>query len=219
MSVNRFITIEGNIGAGKTSLSTRLSAEWGSYLLLEQFIDNPFLSKFYREPERYAFSVETAFLAERYRQFHAEFAALDLKKQSVVADYSFHKSLIFARQTLDKDELGLFESLFAIVNQRLSIPQLFVYLHTPIPQLMANIAKRGRAFERDIDEDYLYRIEAGYFRFMEQASGLRCLLIHTDGIDFIHQPSAYQAIKQLMEKDYRYGLTEVSLASSLVSAP
>ena len=212
MTQARFVTIEGNIGAGKTTLSTMLAGDLSAYLLLEQFIDNPFLPKFYQDKERYGFSVETAFLAERYRQFHDEFIGIDLKKQSVISDYSFYKSLIFAGQTLEPDEFGLFSSLFGIIHQNLPHAQVFVYLHTPLETLLHQIKKRGRAFESQIDHEYLKQIEKGYFKFMNEASGLKCLLIHTEGADFVRDPSKYSFIKELISQDFKYGITEVSLS-------
>lgn len=146
----RYIVIEGNIGVGKTTLAGRLAQDWGMPLLLEKFLDNPFLPLFYENPERYAFSTETAFLAERYRQMHEEMEALDWKNRGLVADYTFYKSLIFASRTLAPPEAALFKDLFGIINRQLPQPQLLVYLSSPPGRLMRNIQNRGRDFEQNI---------------------------------------------------------------------
>ncbi len=208
--MNRYLTIEGNIGAGKTTLSNRLAEYWGVPLLLEKYMENPFLPKFYAQPERYGFSVETAFLAERYRQMHDEFAAVDLRQQGLVADYSFYKSLIFAGKTLQGDEYQLFKEIFGIINSKLPQPHLFVYLKAGTPKLLRQIAQRGRDFEQQISADYLEQIDAAYLSFMEQASGLRCVLIDTDELDYLENPAHFERMTELVSGHYPYGLTRVS---------
>lgn len=205
--MNRYLVIEGNIGAGKTTLTSRLAAHWQVPQLLEKFMENPFLPKFYENPERFGFSVETAFLAERYRQMHQEFAAIDLRQQGLVADYSFYKSLIFAGKTLQGDEYQLFKDIFAIINSKLPQPHLFVYLKMPPERLLLQIAKRGRAFEQQISRQYLEKIDAAYLDFMQQASGLRCVLIEADQLDFLDNNAHFEQLVSLLGQSYPYGLT------------
>jgi len=167
----KYIVIEGNIGAGKTTLASRLAADWGMPLLLEKFLDNPFLPLFYQNPDRYAFSTETAFLAERYRQMHEEMEALDWKTHGLVADYTFYKSLVFASKTLPPQEAILFRDLFGIVNRQLPQPQLLVYLSSPSARLMSNIRYRGRDFEQSITPEYLAGVESSYRDFFGPSRG------------------------------------------------
>ncbi len=208
--MKRYLVIEGNIGVGKTTLSNRLAEHWQVPVLLEKFMENPFLPKFYAHPERYGFSVETAFLAERYRQMHDEFASVDLRQQALVADYSFYKSLIFAGKTLKGDEYLLFKEIFGIINSKLPQPHLFVYLKASVPKLLRQIEQRGRDFEQQITADYLEQIDEAYLRFMEQASGLRCVLIETDEVDYLNNPTDFERMVELLNGHYPYGLTRIT---------
>jgi len=208
----KYIVIEGNIGAGKTTLASRLAADWGMPLLLEKFLDNPFLPLFYQNPDRYAFSTETAFLAERYRQMHEEMEALDWKTHGLVADYTFYKSLVFASKTLPPQEAVLFRDLFGIINRQLPQPQLLVYLSSPSARLMSNIRHRGRDFEQSITPEYLAGVESSYRDFLAQAGGLRCLWVHwEEGVDLQADEGRYQRFKDFLGGDFRYGLTSVNL--------
>jgi len=209
----KYIVIEGNIGAGKTTLASRLAADWGMSLLLEKFLDNPFLPLFYQNPDRYAFSTETAFLAERYRQMHEEMEALDWKTHGLVADYTFYKSLVFASKTLPPQEAILFRDLFGIVNRQLPQPQLLVYLSSPSARLLSNIRYRGRDFEQSITPEYLAGVESSYRDFLAQAGGLRCLWVHwEEGVDLQADEGLYQRFRDFLGGDFRYGLTSVNLA-------
>ena len=209
----KYIVIEGNIGAGKTTLASRLAADWGMPLLLEKFLDNPFLPLFYQNPDRYAFSTETAFLAERYRQMHEEMEALDWKTHGLVADYTFYKSLVFASKTLPPQEAILFRDLFGIVNRQLPQPQLLVYLSSPSARLLSNIRYRGRDFEQSITPEYLAGVESSYRDFLAQAGGLRCLWVHwEEGVDLQADEGLYQRFRDFLGGDFRYGLTSVNLA-------
>ncbi len=208
--MKRYLVIEGNIGVGKTTLSNRLAEHWQVPVLLEKFMENPFLPKFYAHPERYGFSVETAFLAERYRQMHDEFASAELRQQALVADYSFYKSLIFAGKTLKGDEYLLFKEIFGIINSKLPQPHLFVYLKASVPKLLRQIEQRGRDFEQQITADYLEQIDEAYLRFMEQASGLRCVLIETDEVDYLNNPTDFERMVELLNGHYPYGLTRIT---------
>ena len=181
-------------------------------LLLEKFLDNPFLPLFYENPERYAFSTETAFLAERYRQMHEEMEALDWKNCGLVADYTFYKSLIFASRTLAPQEAALFKDLFGIINRQLPQPQLLVYLSSPPGRLMRNIQSRGRDFEQNITSEYLVGVEESYVQFLTQAGGLRCLWVEwEEGVDLQVEEDRYQRFREFLNGDFRYGLTRVHL--------
>ena len=206
---HKFIVVEGNIGSGKTSLSLLLAEKYQTGILLEKFIDNPFLPKFYQEPERFAFSVETAFLAERYHQFQKEFMPLRDRGLPVISDYSFYKSLIFAQENLEPSEFELFSNLFQIINKQLPQPQLFVYLHNGADQRLQTIKKRNREFELDLSDTYLNKIARGYFRFMNEATGLRYLVIETDNLDFVGNSEDFEWVNALIQQDYPYGITRV----------
>src|SRR6185503_548784 len=163
----RFITIEGNIGAGKTSLAKMLANDFSGKLILEQFADNPFLPHFYKNPKQYAFPLELFFLAERYQQLNDEAASPDLFNSFVVTDYLFAKSHLFASINLEEEEMKLFKRLAMIMQSSLPDPELLVYLHSPVKKLMENISIRGRSYEKDISEDYLQRIQDAYFDFFK----------------------------------------------------
>ena len=158
-----FLVIEGNIGAGKTTFAKMLSEEYDAKLILERFAENPFLPKFYSDPEKYSFPLELSFLAERYGQLKKELTNRDLFHQHTIADYYFMKSLIFAQNTLAQDEYNLYRNFFDIIYERLPKPDLFVYLHLPEDHLIANIRKRGREYEQSIDADYLKKNKRGLF--------------------------------------------------------
>jgi len=143
----RYLVIEGNIGAGKTTLTKMIAEEYNARVVLEQFADNPFLPKFYDDPQRYSFPLELSFLAERYRQLNNELRAVSLFQPLVVADYFFMKSLIFAQNTLAQDEFNLYRQIFEIIYSSIPKPDLYVYLHLPVPRLIQNIKKRGREYE------------------------------------------------------------------------
>ncbi|MBR7067601.1 MAG: deoxynucleoside kinase [Bacteroidales bacterium] len=194
----QYLVIEGNIGAGKTTLSTMLSHELGAKLVLERFADNPFLPKFYADSERYGFQLELSFLAERYHQLNAEIRERSLFQPLTIADYFFMKSLIFAQNTLKDDELHLYQQLFNIMHSTLPRPDLYVYLHLPPERLLQNIKRRGREYEQSIALDYLERIAEGYFTFFKQHPEYTFLVIDTQNIDFVGNPDDYLKIKQII---------------------
>ncbi|MFZ5940023.1 MAG: deoxynucleoside kinase [Bacteroidota bacterium] len=205
-----YLVIEGNIGAGKTSLATRLSEEYNTRLILEQYAENPFLPKFYKEPDRYAFPVELSFLADRYQQLKNEIASPDLFRNRIISDYYFSKSLIFSRNTLKDDEFNLYRQLFQIINQQLPKPDRYIYLHLPVEQLLDNIRKRGRSYEQEISQDYLKSLEKGYFEFFKARPDLTIVVIDTSRIDFVHHEEDYQRVKKVIfDPGYRPGMNMV----------
>ncbi len=197
MSID-YLVIEGNIGAGKTTLANLLSGDLNSKLILEGFSDNPFLPKFYTDPAKYSFPLELSFLAERYSQLKTDLANRDLFHELTITDYYFMKSLIFAQNTLVPDEYNLYRKFFDIIYERLPKPDLYVYLHLPESQLIENIRKRGRDYEQSIEINYLKTIREGYFNFFSQQNDFPVLIIDTSQIDFVKKESDYQLIKDLI---------------------
>jgi deoxyguanosine kinase len=207
-----YLVIEGNIGAGKTTLATMLAEETGSRLILEQFSDNPFLAKFYEDPERYAFQLELSFLSERYQQIKTELGHPDLFGQGVVSDYYLAKSFIFSKYNLKSDEMLLFEKLFSIINLQVPRPDLYVYLHLPVDRLLENIRARVRSYEKNIRAGYLKEVQDGYFGFFKSQTELKIVVIDTSELDFVNKDSDYQQIKKIIfEKDFRPGLNMLIL--------
>ena len=207
-----YIAIEGNIGAGKTSLSTRLAKDTGSRLILEQFNENPFLAKFYEDQDRYAFQVELSFLSERYQQIKTEMGHPDLFGQGVISDYYLAKSFIFSKYNLKDDEMLLFEKLFTIIHLQAPRPDLYVYLHLPVEKLLENIRLRGREYELNISPEYLKEVQDGYFGFFKSQTKMKILVIDTSNLDFVNKLTDYQQIKKIiLEGEYKEGMNMLIL--------
>ena len=206
-----FIAIEGNIGAGKTSLATLIANEFNAKLILEQFEDNSFLPKFYEEPEKYAFPLEMSFLASRFQQLKDQLGPQDLFKSFTISDYYIVKSLIFAQKTLAEDEFKLYTRFFNIILQQLPRPDLFVYLHVETNKLQENIKVRGRSYEQNIKDEYLDKIKDGYFEFIKQQNNLPILIIDTNNIDFVHNEKDYNKIVSVVTKEYLPGIHRILL--------
>jgi deoxyguanosine kinase len=204
-----YIVIEGNIGTGKTSLARKISKDFNTRLILERFADNPFLPKFYENRQRYAFPLELSFLADRYSQLKDEIANRELFQQQTVTDYILSKSLIFASITLKDDEFELYQRLFQIINPHLPKPDLLVYLHKNVPNLKSNIQKRGRDYEQNIENDYLKKLEEGYWDFFKRQNNLRILVIDTNSIDFVGSEENYKSVINLINSDYEPGIHRV----------
>jgi len=197
----RYLVIEGNIGAGKTTLATMLAHDIGARLVLEQFSDNPFLARFYEDPERYAFQLELSFLSERYQQIKTEMGHPDLFGQPVISDYYINKSFIFSKSNLKQDEMVLFEKLYSIINLQAPRPDLYVYLHLPVDQLIDNIKKRGRSYELNIQPGYLKEIQEGYFGFFRSQTQMKIVVIDTRTLDFVNKSEDYRKIKSRIFND------------------
>ena len=206
-----FIAIEGNIGAGKSTLSKMIAEDFGGRLVLERFADNPFLPYFYENPERYAFPVELFFMTERHKQLREELPQQSLFEQFIVADYFFLKTLLFAKNNLNKEEYQLFQRLFHILNASFPKPELLVYLHRSVPQLLANIQKRGRHFEKDISADYLLQIQHTYFDFFKVEQSLPILILEIESIDFQLDKNYYQYLVELLQKEYQPGIQTIKV--------
>ncbi len=194
----RYIAIEGNIGAGKTSLATKLAADIQSKLVLEEFADNTFLPKFYEQPERYAFPVELSFLSERFSQLKREMNSGDLFSPVIVSDYFISKCQIFAKNNLNKDEYDLFLKMFEIVEGSCPAPDLLVYLYLDVEHLQRNIRKRGRSYENKITDAYLENIQHQYLEFIRQHEHMHVLLIDTSEVDFVNQHKDYELMKSII---------------------
>lgn len=207
----QYLVIEGNIGAGKTTLAKMLANDLNARLVLEQFADNPFLPKFYNDPQRYSFPLELSFLAERYKQLNAELRASSLFQPMLVADYFFMKSLIFAQNTLAKDEFNLYRQIFEIIYNSIPKPNLYVFLHMPVERLMSNIQKRGRDYEQSITPEYLETIQKGYFEFFKQHPDYTFLVIDTSNIDFVERNEDYVKLKQsIIDQSHKKGINRIS---------
>ncbi len=208
----QFLVIEGNIGAGKSTLSRMIAEDYNAKLVLEQFADNPFLPKFYQDKERYSFPLELSFLADRYNQIKNEVLNLDLFHPFMVADYYFAKTAIFAENTLKKDEYHLFSQIFNIIFESMPKPDLYVYLHSDVDRLMKNIKMRGRDYEQNMDPDYLEKIRTGYFNFFKQISSFPILIVDINGIDFVQNPEHYQELKSaIFNSDFKLGINRLIL--------
>jgi 2-amino-4-hydroxy-6-hydroxymethyldihydropteridine diphosphokinase len=195
----KYIAIEGNIGSGKTSLARKIGDNYNAKLVLERFADNAFLPKFYADKERYAFTLEMSFLADRYHQLSDGLAQLDLFKNFIVSDYFIFKSLIFAQITLPKEEYNLFRKMFDILYKEISKPDIYVYLYQNTERLMQNIKKRGREYEQNIKPEYLDKIHKGYLNFIKTREQLNTLIIDISELDFVNN-----------EDDYRFIIDEIS---------
>lgn len=186
-----YIAIEGNIGAGKTTLASKIAEDFNAKVVLERFADNPFLPKFYKDQSRYAFPLEMSFLADRYQQLSDDLAQFDLFKDFIVADYHIFKSLIFAKVTLSEDEYRLYRKLFEIIYKEMKKPDLYVYLYQNTERLLQNIKKRGRNYEQEIPKEYLESINQGYLDFIKTQSGLNVLIIDVSEKDFVKNQEDY----------------------------
>ncbi|WP_417876179.1 2-amino-4-hydroxy-6-hydroxymethyldihydropteridine diphosphokinase [Winogradskyella sediminis] len=186
-----YLAIEGNIGAGKTSLANKISRDFNAKLILERFADNPFLPKFYKAPERYAFTLEMSFLADRYQQISDDLSQLDLFKDFMVSDYDVNKSLIFSKVTLPEDEFRLYRKLFYQVYKDIAKPDLYVYLYQNTERLQANIKKRGRNYEKNIKDDYLEKINTGYLEFLKSQPNMNVKIIDVSEKDFVKNREDY----------------------------
>lgn len=189
-----YIAIEGNIGAGKTSLATKIAEDFNGKLILERFADNPFLPKFYEDNSRYAFPLEMSFLADRYQQISDDLAQLDLFKDFIVSDYDVVKSLIFAKVTLQDEEYKLYRKLFDIMYKEIPKPDLYIYLYQNTERLLRNIKKRGRDYEQKIPSEYLEKINNGYLEFIRTHKNLNVKIIDVSDLDFVANANDYQKI-------------------------
>jgi len=197
LSGYRYIAIEGNIGAGKTSLASMMASEFNAKLILERFKENAFLPMFYKDPVRFAFPLEMSFLADRYQQLLDDLTQYDLFKDNVIADYDCFKSMIFANITLQEEEYNLYKKIFHIMYKELPNPDVYIYLYQNTERLLENIKNRGRSFEQDIEASYLEKINKGYMDFIKNQHNDNIRIIDISDMDFVKNRSDY--IKILKE--------------------
>lgn len=209
----KYLVIEGNIGSGKTTLANMLAEDFNAKLILEQFDDNPFLPKFYKDQERYSFSLELSFLADRYNQLKKEVLNRDLFRPLIIADYYFSKTAIFAQNTLKPDEYHLFRQIFNMVSDNIPKPDLYVFLHADTPKLLENIKRRGRDYEQDISADYLEKIKEGYFSYLKGINSFPVLIVDVNQIDFVKYSEHFTLLKDtLFKSDYKLGTNRLILS-------
>ncbi|QJB29998.1 deoxynucleoside kinase [Chitinophaga oryzae] len=206
----KFITIEGNIGAGKTTLANMLAKHFSAKLILEEFADNPFLPLFYERPQQYAFPLELFFMAERYKQLKEMLQTKDLFSDVVISDYLFIKSLLFAKINLPEEEYSLYQKLFDIINPQLVQPELLIFLNAPVARLQENIKHRNRSYEQHIPDDYLLNVHDMYMQYIRQHP-VRTLVIDTTKVDFLRQPEDFKSLLAALEKEYEPGMHYLKL--------
>jgi len=199
-----FVAIEGNIGAGKTTLSHLLSRHYNARLILEEFADNPFLPKFYENPAQFAFPVELFFMAERFKQLKDLLVQKDLFQTTTITDYLFTKCLLFAKVNLPEDEFRLYQRLFDILQGQVVMPDLLIYLHAPVSKLQENIRKRNRSYEQGIPDDYLFNIQQTYTHYIRQHH-LRTIFVDASHADFLGNPKHLETVIDALDKDYDEG--------------
>ena len=206
-----YIVVEGNIGSGKTSLVKKLSAHINAKAFYEAFSENPFLPKFYAEPEKHAFPLELSFLAERYHQLKKELNSKDLFHETIISDYYLSKSLIFAEINLPEDEFSLYNNLFSIIHQKLPKPSLYIYLYSDVERLQLNIKNRGRDYEMNISDNYLEKIQTRYLAFIKQQNEFPVLLINTSQLDFVNSKEDFKLIITCLDKKHTKGVHRIDL--------
>ena len=207
---HHFITVEGNIGAGKTTLTNLLAQHFNARIILEEFADNPFLAKFYEKPDQYAFPLELFFMAERYKQLKDNGHSKDLFQHLTVSDYLFTKCLLFAKVNLPEEEFRLYQKLFDIMHQQLVFPDILIYLHAPVQRLQANIKKRNRSYEQNITDEYLFHIQETYTSYIKQHN-IKTIFIDASNADFIGNEKHLQIVIEALNKDYETGQHYFSL--------
>jgi deoxyguanosine kinase len=206
----RYIVVEGNIGAGKTSLATILANVHNADLVLESFAENTFLPQFYAQPERFAFPLEMSFLAERYQQIHQAQQQMEIEGRKLVGDYIFEKSRLFADVNLKGAELDLFTRFFKMIEGGLRKPDLLIYLHKSTPTLLRNIERRGREYEQQIKADYLDQLSKRYIDYLNTLTNQRVLLIESDELDFVERPEHLRIVLDLVMRPFKPVLTRVN---------
>ena len=199
-----FVTIEGNIGAGKTTLAHLLSKHFNTRLILEEFADNPFLPKFYENPGQYAFPLELFFMAERYKQLKELLQTKDMFQHVTISDYLFTKCLLFAKVNLPDEEFRLYQKLFEIINPQILQPDILIYLHCPVNKLQENIKNRNREFEQSISGDYLFTLQETYTQYIKQHN-IKTLFVDAGNADFLGNEEHLKVIIEALDKEYEDG--------------
>ncbi len=188
----QYIIIEGVIGVGKTTLADMIGKRLGAQIIREQHDENPFLADFYKEPRRFAFQTELFFLLSRYRQQVDEIRQSDLFAQSIVTDYLFNKSRIFAAITLDEREQTLFNTTANVLERDIPVPDLVVYLQSNTQRLMRNIKLRDRDYERGMNPEYIEALVEAYNHHFFRYSASDLMIINATTLDFVHNPNQFE---------------------------
>ena len=207
---HHFITVEGNIGVGKTTLTHLLAKHFNARLILEEFADNPFLPKFYENPGQYAFPLELFFMAERYKQLKDMLHTKDLFQSITISDYLFTKCLLFAKVNLPEEEFRLYQKLFDIIHQQLAFPDILIYLHAPVQKLQSNIKKRNRVYEQGIADSYLFNLQETYTSYIKQHN-IKTIFIDASNADFLGNEKHLQIVIDALDKDFDDGQHYFSL--------
>ena len=205
-----FIAVEGNIGAGKTTLSQLLSQHYNAKLMLEEFAENPFLTKFYENPKQYAFPLELFFLAERFKQQQDLIKTADLFQSVTISDYLFTKCLLFAKVNLPEEEYRLYQKMFDVFQQQLATPDVLIYLHAPVSKLQSNIKKRNRKFEQSIPDEYLFKLQETYTSYIKQHN-IKTIFVDASNADFLYNEAHFKLITDALEKDLEEGQHFINL--------
>lgn len=201
-----YISIEGNIGAGKSTLTKMLSECWQTELILEEYEDNPFLSKFYKDPNKYAFQLEMHFLAGRYAQQKRAFQSMDLFRSRLISDYMLQKCFVFSANNLSEEEFSIYRNFYSIIERQFPRPELIVYLHRSAPILMDLIKKRGRDYEEKISLEYLNRIESSYFNVFKQLTKAKILYLDLTNRDFERDPFVFNKVCDVINSEHKIGI-------------
>lgn len=213
--IYKYVTIEGNIGAGKTTLAQLLSEEFGGRLILEQFEENPFLPKFYENPQQFALQLEMSFLIDRYKQLNAILSEPNIFTSFTVSDYMLSKSLLFAKVNLSPGDYKLYSLFFQLIQRKLPKPDIIFYLHAETEQLQRNIKKRGRSYEQNINRHYLGKIERMYFEYFKQTPNLKVVIVDVNDKDWISDMYAYKSLLKVFDTHYEPGLNYVKLETEV----
>ena len=199
----KYITIEGVIGAGKTSLAQKLCDWFGAYPVCEEFEKNPFLADFYQDQRYYAFQTQIFFLLSRFRQ-QEQLRQYDLFHSRIISDYMFQKDRIFATMNLSEAEMKLYDGIARLMEQQIAIPDFIIYLETSTARLMANIRKRNREIEKSMNEDYIDTLNKMYNSFFAHFTQIPTIVVKMDNMDFINSEKDFKKIVQLInEKSLR----------------
>lgn len=207
---HHFIAVEGNIGAGKTTLSQLLSQHYNAKLMLEEFAENPFLTKFYENPKQYAFPLELFFLAERFKQQQDLIKTADLFQSVTISDYLFTKCLLFAKVNLPEEEYRLYQKMYDVFSQQLTQPDVLIYLHAPVNKLQSNIKKRNRKFEQSIPDEYLFKLQETYTSYIKQHN-IKTIFVDASNADFLYNEAHFKLITDALEKDLQEGQHFINL--------
>ena len=207
---HHFIAVEGNIGAGKTTLSQLLSQHYNSKLMLEEFAENPFLTKFYENPKQYAFPLELFFLAESFKQQQDLIKTADLFQSVTISDYLFTKCLLFAKVNLPEEEYRLYQKMYEVFSQQLTQPDVLIYLHAPVNKLQSNIKKRNRKFEQSIPDEYLFKLQETYTSYIKQHN-IKTIFVDASNADFLYNEAHFKLITDALEKDLEEGQHFINL--------